>query len=513
MSTSVLSFFWVASTAVIAAPLVPEPPAVVPVSARLLTALSSYHSKAGDEVEAVISAPVCFDGVPIETDARLGGVVERVHSVGLGVVHETASLRFRLEQLWLPDGRNYPIEARLTGIDNARERVDRHGVIHGIRATGTLSSRFSSHLFFAAHAHPALVIPSLAVESWLFRFPEPEFDYGVGTELALEVTFPEVLGHASACDEETPLAEVASAWESLVAGLPAWSFSERQSQAVDPINLLFLGSSDELQRAFHAAGWTGSQPITRRTGFEALRAIAEQRAYSNAPMRTLLLDGIVPDLRLQRSLNTFDKRDHMRIWRRTGDWQGLQVWAAAATQDLAVTFSTHPFGITHRIESDVDLERDKVARELEFTGCVDRVIRIRRAEAVPAEGFHKDVETDSRVAVILLNSCEHPRQMPMPAAAQAEEDAEADQPPPALTRVIRRFTLTARNHFLRDNLVWRSGDVLRFTWKTVHERELEKKQHAARATFAENAEFFAKHSEPRPQGAVSLDSRKHSVGD
>jgi hypothetical protein len=481
MLTAILSFSLVAATVVAAAPLVPDPPATIPVSARLLSALSSYHSKAGDEVEAVISVPVCFDGVPLETDSRLLGTVERVHAVGLGVAHETASLQFRLQQLWLPDGRSYPIEARLTAIDNARERVDRHGVIHGIRATDTLSSRFSSHLFFAAHAHPALIIPSLAVESWLFRFPEPEFEYGVGTELHLDVTFPDVLGHAAACAEETPGPEDESTWEGLVADLPSWSFSKRQPQPMDPINLLFLGSLEELERAFHAAGWTGSQPNTLRSGLEAIRAVAEDRSYADAPMRTLLLNGATPDLRIQRSLNTFDKRDHMRIWRWGAEWRGRDVWAAAATQDLAATFSTHPFGFTHRIESDVDIERDKVVRELEFTGCVDNVIRVRRPETAPAEEFRKGLETDERVAVILLNSCEHPRVLPMPEAAQVEEDAEADAPPPRLTRVIRRFTLTARNHFLRDNIIWRTGDALRLTWHAVHEWEMEKKHQALRA--------------------------------
>jgi hypothetical protein len=479
MLISILSFSLAAATLVAAAPLVPEPPSPVPITARLLTALSSYHSKAGDEVEAVISAPVCFDGVPLETDSRLLGAVERVHAVGWGVAHETASMQFRLQQLWLPDGRNYPIEARLTAIDNARERVDRHGKIHGIRATDTLSSRFSSHLFFAAHAHPALIIPSLAVESWLFRFPEPEFEYGAGTELFLEVTFPEGLGHVAACAEETPLPEDESAWDGLVADVPAWSFSKRQPQPMDPVNLVFLGSLEGLERAFQAAGWTGSKPNSLRTGVEAVRAIAEDRGYADAPMRTLLLDGATPDLRIQRSLNTFDKRDHMRIWRRDATWQGRTVWAAAATQDLAATFSRRPFGFTHRIESDVDIERDKVARELEFTGCVDSVVRVHRPESIPAEEFRKGLETDARVAVILLNSCEHPREVAMSGAVPGQADAEADPPPP-LTRVIRRFTLTARNHFLRDNMIWRTGDAVRIAWHTVHEWEVEKKHRALR---------------------------------
>ncbi len=481
MLTLLLLVSLLAGTAAVAAPLAPEPSSnAMAITAQLLTPLSSYRSKVGDEVEAVISTPVCFDSGPLESQTRLQGVIERVHAVGLGLAHETASLEFQMQQLLFADGRSYPIEARLTAVDNARERVDRRGVIHGIRATDTLSSRFSSHLFFAAHAHPALIIPSLAVESWLFRFPEPEFDYGVGTELALQVTFPEGLGHPSACAQTLPAPEDEAAWEELVAELPAWSYSKRQPQPIDPVNLLFLGSLAGLEHAFHAAGWIGSQPNNFRTGFEAVRAIAENTSYADAPMRTLLLDGAPPDLRVQRSLNTFDKRDHMRIWMRNEEWQGHDVWAAAATQDLAATFSAHrPFGFTHRIQTDVDLERDKVVRELESTGCVDQVLRVRRPDSETEEAeLRRGLETDSRVAVVLLNSCAHPRELPVASSVLAQDEANEEAEPPLATRVVRRFTLTARNHFLRDNLVWRTGEAMKMTWHTVRNWEAERKHRA-----------------------------------
>lgn len=458
---------------VAAPPLAPKPPATMAVSAELLTPLSSYHSRHGDAVEAMITTPVCVDGAPL-AQSTLEGVVKRVHSVGLGLLHETASLTIDLQTLRLAGGELYPIEARLTSIDNARERVDRHGVIHGIRATDSISSRAASHLFFYAHVHPALIIPSLAVESWFFHFPEPEFDYAPGTEMEVEVSFPPSLGAVAACPQPAPAPEDVAAWQNLVDGLPAWTYSKRQPQPMDPVNLLFLAPLASLERAFRAAGWTGSQPNSVRTGFKAIRAIAEDRSYADAPMRTLLLDGQPADLRIQRSLNTFDKRDHMRIWQRDEDWQGREVWAAAAIQDLAATFSTHhPFGFTHRIQTDVDIERDKIVRELEFTGCVDSVVRTQRPPDAVGTEARKGLETDSRVAVVLLNSCEHPRELPMP-AAQAAADKSAE--PPVETRIIRRFTLTARNHFMRDNLFWRSGEMLRYGWHEFRDWETERKQ-------------------------------------
>ncbi|MBV8902351.1 MAG: hypothetical protein JOZ22_01850, partial [Acidobacteriia bacterium] len=258
MLTARLSIALLAVAIAFGGPLAQQPPAAIPVTARLVTLLSSYRSRAGDEVKAEIASAVCFDGAPLPPKTTLEGSVERVHAVGFGIVHETASLGLHVDRIVFDGGRSFPVKARLAAIENARERVDQRGVIHGIRATDTLSSRFSSRLFFAAHAHPAVMIPSLAVESVLFRFPEPEIEYAAGTELELEVNFPDDLGHAAACPQPAPAQEDAAEWQEFVASLPAWTYSKRQPQPMDPINLVFLGSLAELARAFRAAGWTGS---------------------------------------------------------------------------------------------------------------------------------------------------------------------------------------------------------------------------------------------------------------
>ncbi len=105
----------------------------------------------------------------------------------------------------------------------------------------------------------------------------------------------------------------------------------------------------------------------------AIRAIAEEHALADAPMRTLPLDGVEPDLQLQKSLDTFAKRDHLRIWAWDREPTDVRYWASAATRDLAAGFSIRPFGFTHQIQDDVDLERDQVVSDLSFTGRVDSV--------------------------------------------------------------------------------------------------------------------------------------------
>jgi hypothetical protein len=130
----------------------------------------------------------------------------------------------------------------------------------------------------------------------------------------------------------------------------------------------------------------------------------------------------------------------------------------------------HPFGFTHEVQGDVDLERDKVVDDLVLTGCVDSVAYVRRPEGVreTGEGYRKGVTTDARVAVVMLNGCTQP-----------PEDLGAGDPlpqPPPVVRLVRRVTLTARNHFVRDNLLYRTADAIRLGYLTVRKLDQEARQ-------------------------------------
>jgi hypothetical protein len=255
----------------------------------------------------------------------------------------------------------------------------------------------------------------------------------------------------------------------VVNSLPYWTYSKRQPQPMDLVNLIYIGSEQEVSRAFTAAGWTGAQPNSPHATVKVIRAIAENRGLAEAPMRMLLLDGSEPDMQLQQSLDTFAKRDHLRVWARADRIDGRQVWASSATRDVAAVFALHPFGFTHQIQDEVDLERDQVVADLAFTGCVDSVAYVARPETVRTSGedYRKGVITDSRVAVVMLNSCQEPRQ---------DFSNIGDMPQPAkLVRWIRRVTLTARNHYLRDNWAWRGGEAIRFTFRTVRSWQRERK--------------------------------------
>jgi len=440
--------------------------------ARLLTPLSTYTARRGWPVAAEVTTPLCEGTQELPRGTVLEGSVMRVARVGLGLIHETAGLELHFRLVRLSDGRVVSSELRLSGVENARERVDSRGKIHGERSTATWSNRAGERIAFAVMKHPYAMIPLFAVESGFLHFPDPEIEYPAGTGLDLEIVAPEGLGVVSPCPTAIPALGEGDrqAVNRAVAELPYWSYSRRQPQPMDLVNLVFVGSRSDLEHAFAAAGWTGSAPNSVRAGMNAVRAIAQDTGFAEAPMRTLLLDGAKPELRLQKSLNTFEKRDHLRIWSRGILDERRQVWASAATRDVAATFSVRPFGFTHQIEDEVDRERDAVVADLEAIGCVAAAGYVARSQPIRAPGqpYRRGVITDGRIAVVDIGACDAG---PPPAADEAFRN------PGWLVRSVRRIALTGRNRLLRDNIVWRSADGVRIgirtlrTWKAARRDE------------------------------------------
>jgi hypothetical protein len=49
-----------------------------------------------------------------------------------------------------------------------------------------------------------------------------------------------------------------------------------------------------------------------------------------------MIDGRQPDLVFQKSLDTFAKRHHVRIWKLASTYDGREVWVCSSTHDIAV---------------------------------------------------------------------------------------------------------------------------------------------------------------------------------
>ena len=141
----------------------------------------------------------------------------------------------------------------------------------------------------------------------------------------------------------------------------------------DPVNLALRGPEAELHAALERADWIRADPVTLRSSLRIVTSTVSRSSYPEAPVSPLFLFGRMQDFAYQQEVaGNPAKRHHVRFWRTPDSWLlpgGTRVdWLAAGTFDRAVGFSLFTLQITHRIDANIDIERDFVVQSLLGSG-------------------------------------------------------------------------------------------------------------------------------------------------
>ncbi|MFD4422436.1 LssY C-terminal domain-containing protein [Agromyces sp. NPDC058484] len=175
----------------------------------------------------------------------------------------------------------------------------------------------------------------------------------------------------------------------------------------DPVNLAVRGDARQLHAAMLQAGWTRADEITARSSWRIITSTLTRRSYDEAPVSPLFLFGRQQDAAYQQEVaGNPAKRHHVRFWRCPEGWLlpgGYRVdWLAAGTFDRAVGFSLFTLQITHKIDTDTDVERDHIVATLRDADPAVEVEEIRDFST----GYHSrngggdTIRTDGDLPVI-----------------------------------------------------------------------------------------------------------------
>lgn len=175
----------------------------------------------------------------------------------------------------------------------------------------------------------------------------------------------------------------------------------------DPFNVLLLGSGAEIDSAFRAVGWLPAQKRSVASVTREITAAIASRPAITAPVSTQYFEGRPQDLAYELAGPNVRIRHHIRIW--LLDSLSL-VWVGAANKDVGVIFKPWEPQATHRIESHIDRERDRVVHDLEASGCGDLLDYMTLPGAI-TEGRNvsgQKIISDGRTAVVRLRACGPP---------------------------------------------------------------------------------------------------------
>jgi hypothetical protein len=191
----------------------------------------------------------------------------------------------------------------------------------------------------------------------------------VGTDLDLTLDQPLAVDStsppAAATQISQPLADVV---QKLLIDAPNRCESKAKKPG-DPLNLVVVGSSDQILSAFKQAGWIEPSKLGSRSAVGTVRAMWDDSGYDQAPVSNLYLYSHIEDFAFEKMLNTFLKRHHLRLWKTpatTAD--GRPIWLGASTHDIGL--DTHGVVVSHAIDFNLDAERAKVGADLIAGGWV-----------------------------------------------------------------------------------------------------------------------------------------------
>jgi hypothetical protein len=174
--------------------------------------------------------------------------------------------------------------------------------------------------------------------------------------------------------------------------------ADKAGNSGDMVNFLIIGSQAAMEKVFAAAGWVKVDPDVKDTILSGFIASMSKESYLTMPMSPLYLFGRVQDYGWAHAepIQVVASRNHLRIWKAPFPVNGETLWVGAATHDIGFERDQRNNGLTHKIDPDIDLEKNYVEKTLCGTSLVSEVLRflpdnpMQTARTATGGSFHSD---------------------------------------------------------------------------------------------------------------------------
>jgi hypothetical protein len=189
----------------------------------------------------------------------------------------------------------------------------------------------------------------------------------------------------------------------------------------DPVNLVLIGTLQQLRAAFATLGWSEADRLGVASSWRMIRAFVFNRPYPTAPFSTLYLFGRRQDIGFQKAIdNSPRKRHHVRFWalsqtRAQETWGTADfwmttdrprdndrvLWVGAGTRDTGLSLTRLTFQITHATDSDTNAERDHIIAALSKSRSIEAVKVYQSGQGLPT-GHINHYITDGEIMLASL---------------------------------------------------------------------------------------------------------------
>jgi hypothetical protein len=369
-------------------------PAGTTVPIRFLTALTSGRDSVGTPVVAQTFAAMVSDScVVVPPFALVSGHV--VRSLGGRRLGRSGQLGVAFDSLEVEPAAWVPIHAILDTLEYSRSgQVRDSGVVHAHTSRVPIA--------IGAVASVVEIVPAALFGGYLVARKGARASILTGEVGAVRLVKPLTIPDPPTC---TPVA--AHHDLHVLPTLPQfvpYASDKSGRKSGDAINLIFLGPGRQIDSAFRRAGWVAARPASLWALTREVTAAIASRPAVGAPVSTLYFEGRKEDLAYELAGPNARIRHHVRIWlldSLTG------VWVGAGTKDIGLRVRPLRARATHRIDPDVDRERDVITGTLESVGCADppEYVRLPGADTVGHTIDGQRYSSDGQSSVLRLREC------------------------------------------------------------------------------------------------------------
>jgi hypothetical protein len=137
--------------------------------------------------------------------------------------------------------------------------------------------------------------------------------------------------------------------------LPCCTTNEDGTQKGDPLNLVLIGSHEDITAAFVRRGWLPAEQTYGKAVLKTIKSYLFGSRYRYSPISPLYLYKRQQDFAGQKPRHTVHQRNHLRAWLSPMRFEGKQVWIGQISRDIGVRFTTKTWPpVTHKIDPDID---------------------------------------------------------------------------------------------------------------------------------------------------------------
>jgi hypothetical protein len=175
---------------------------------------------------------------------------------------------------------------------------------------------------------------------------------------------------------------------------------DKEGNPGDMVNFLIIGNEDQMKQVFTTAGWVHVDANVEATVLAGFLASMSKESYLTMPMSPLYLFGRPQDYGWAHAepITVVASRNHLRVWKAGFTVEGRMLWVGAATHDIGFEKDQRNNGLTHKIDPNIDLERDYVEKTLSSTGLVSDLMHftpenpMKEAKTATGGSFHSNGE-------------------------------------------------------------------------------------------------------------------------